>query len=382
MKRTAFVTGATGFLGAYFTVHLLRQGFRVIALARNASERGLGSTINRINEQHSGSGLDLATDFVSVEGDVRAANCGLSPCDAKEIATGATEIWHFAAAFEDSGDGDDTVFETNVGGTDNLLTFLKDCQATIRLNFVSTAYASPVENGVAIEKLVGPEHARASKSNAYEQSKAEAERRVVAFCETQGIEYRIFRPPIVAGESGCGSSLGYTGYQGVFRALYLLKRRLEINIGESFDNDLRLRVIADPGLPVNVVPVDFVTDAMWRLAETDVTASGIFNVTSQHAVKLETLFQAASSSLEVSGISLSTGHDFDVMPMTMAERLFRRRMKFQEPYFLTSNQFDSRNFRSFVAETGLPSPAVEEHYLARCNAYCLNAMELEFSASE
>ena len=67
--------------------------------------------------------------------------------------------------------------------------------------------------------------------------------------------------------------------------------------------------------------------------------------------------------------------------MTIAERLFRRRMKFQEPYFLTSNQFDSRNFRNFVAETELPSPACEGDYLERCNAYCLNAMEQEFSAT-
>ncbi|MBT3791111.1 MAG: NAD-dependent epimerase/dehydratase family protein [Alphaproteobacteria bacterium] len=381
MKRTALVTGATGFLGAYFTAHLLRQGFRVFALARNASERGLGSMILRINEQHSGPALDISSDFVAVEGDVRTQNCGLSECDAKEVAANVTDIWHFAAAFEDNGNGDNTVFETNVGGTVNLLAFLKNCKTSVRLNYVSTAYASPVENGVACEKLVDPEYTGASKSNAYENSKAEAERRVAALCGEEGIEYRIYRPPIVAGDSGSGSSLGYTGYQGVFRALYLLKRRLEINIGEFFDNDLRLRVIADPGLPVNVVPVDFVIESMWHLAETDVTASGIFNVTSQHAVKLETLFRAASESLGVTGISLSTDHDFDGMPMTIAERLFRRRMKFQEPYFLTSNQFDSRNFRNFVAETELPSPACEGDYLERCNAYCLNAMEQEFSAT-
>ncbi|MBT5918287.1 MAG: hypothetical protein HOH26_07140, partial [Alphaproteobacteria bacterium] len=205
--------------------------------------------------------------------------------------------------------------------------------------------------------------------------------RVSEFCDKRELEYRIFRPPIVAGESGSGSSLGYTGYQGVFRALYLLKRRLEINIGEDFDNDLRLRVIANPALPVNVVPVDFVVNSMWRLAESVRTANGLFNITSRSAVNLDALFKAASQSLGVFGISLSTKHDFDAEPLTMAERLFRRRMKFQEPYFLTSNQFDSSKFRDHVAESDLPSPACEPEYLARCNKYCLEAMELEFMAT-
>ena len=381
MKRTALVTGATGFLGAYFTAHLLRQGFRVFALARNASERGLGAMINRINEQHSGPTLDLSSDFVSVEGDVRALNCGLSESDAKEIATNVTDIWHFAAAFEDNGNGDNTVFETNVGGTENLLAFLKNCKTSVRLNYVSTAYASPVENGIAWEKLVDPEYSDVSKNNAYENSKAEAERRVARLCGKEGIEYRIYRPPIVAGESGSGSSLGYTGYQGVFRALYLLKRRLEINIGEFFDNDLRLRVIADPGLPVNVVPVDFVVDAMWHIAELDQSAHGIFNVTGAHGVELSRLFEVASDSLKVSGIKLSTEHDFEALPITMAERLFRRRMKFQEPYFLRSSEFDTSNFRQFVAESRLPSPTCDTSYLNRCNQFSLEGMEQEFSGN-
>ena len=381
MKRTAFVTGATGFLGAFFTVHLLQQGFRVYALVRNASERSLSPVINQINHQLSGPALNLSDNFFCVDGDVRIANCGLSDGDATRIAGEVTDVWHFAAAFEGSGNGDNSVFETNVGGTDNLLNFLLTCQTSVRLNYVSTAYASPVVDGIAWEDLAASESLNRSEKNVYENTKAEAERRVSEFCDKRELEYRIFRPPIVAGESGSGSSLGYTGYQGVFRALYLLKRRLEINIGEDFDNDLRLRVIANPALPVNVVPVDFVVNSMWRLAESVRTANGLFNITSRSAVNLDALFKAASQSLGVFGISLSTKHDFDAEPLTMAERLFRRRMKFQEPYFLTSNQFDSSKFRDHVTESDLPSPICEPAYLARCNKYCLEAMEQEFMAT-
>ena len=378
MNRTALVTGATGFLGAFFVALLLRKGVRVNALIRNASERSLLPTINNIGSLQADIPKDLRAGFSSFEGNVRDTDCGLSDTDLDRIIPETTDIWHFAAAFEERSNERGDVYATNVGGTDNLLNLLCRFDRFPRLNYVSTAYAAPVSDNIAYEHLSSPDD---QKGNVYEQTKAEAERRVVAFCEANGIEFRIFRPPIVAGESSSGLSLGQTGYQGVFRALYLLKRRLEINLGENFDHDLRLRVIADPDLRVNVVPVDFVVDAMWHIAELDQSAHGIFNVTGAHGVELSRLFEVASDSLKVSGIKLSTEHDFEALPITMAERLFRRRMKFQEPYFLRSSEFDTSNFRQFVAGSRLPSPTCDTSYLNRCNQFSLEGMEQEFSGN-
>ncbi len=376
MARTAFVTGATGFLGAFFTAQLLRQGLQVFALVRNAPERSLLPTIDRIGGTHRDFPKDPAASFTSIDGNVRASGCGLGECDAERIAATTTDVWHFAATFEDQSNGGGDVYATNVGGTENLLKYLESFKQPVRLNYVSTAYAAPVENGVAFERLSEPGDV---KGNQYEATKAEAERRIAKFCQARNLEFRIFRPPIVAGESGSGLSLGFTGYQGVFRALYLLTRRLEINIGPSFDRDLRLRVIADPSLPVNVVPVDFVTEAMWRIAESERSAGGIYNITSAHTVELATLFRSATESLKVDGITLSTNHDFEAQPITMAERLFRRRMKFQEPYFLRCSHFDTADFRRNVTESEMSSPMVEPDYLARCNQYCLDALAGEFA---
>jgi len=376
INRTAFVTGATGFLGAFFTVHLLRQGFQVIALVRNAAERSLLPTMEGIGASYPDYTAETLARFSAVDGNVRAVNCGLSNADAEHISATATDVWHFAATFDDQGKGNGDVFATNVGGTDNLLNFLSRSLQPVRLHYVSTAYAAPVESGMAYERLAEPQEAT---GNEYEMTKAEAERRVVAFCGANGIEHRIYRPPIVAGESTSGLSLGYTGYQGVFRALYLLRRRLEINIGVDFDRDLRLRVVADPELSVNVVPVDFVTAAMWRIAERDYSKGGIFNITTAHSVALAKLFDVASETLGVRGITLSTTHNFDHLPMTMAERLFRRRVQFQEPYFLSCNQFDTDSFRREISEQALPSPTCDSAYLARCNRYCLDDMKQEFA---
>lgn len=49
-KPTAFVTGATGFLGSHLTCLLLKQGYRVIAMRRNANSEGLFPKIHQYHQ--------------------------------------------------------------------------------------------------------------------------------------------------------------------------------------------------------------------------------------------------------------------------------------------------------------------------------------------
>lgn len=379
MKRTALVTGATGFLGAFFTQHLLRHGIPVVALIRNAAERSLLPTLHQISQAQGGfpeGGVGL---FSAIDGNVCERGLGLADGQWDELRSRVTDIWHFAAAFDDQGRGGNIVRDTNVGGTQNLLDFVVACEQPLNFNMVGTAYAAPVIDNIGYERLCDSSEPR---SNVYETTKVEAENLTSQICHERNIAFRIFRPPIVTGDSVSGMSLGYTGYQGIFRALYLLKRRLEVNLGSGFDGDLQLRVNANPELPISVVPVDFVTEAMYRSAETDRSKNEIFNITSEQTAKLSTLFSMAAQTLGVSGIHLSTKHDFETKPMTMAERLFRRRIEFQAPYFLRNIIFDNSNFRRIVPSTVVPSPMPDDDFLMRCNRYCLSVMEQEFDLDD
>mgnify|MGYP000335379599 CR=1 FL=1 len=121
MNRTALVTGATGFLGAFFVALLLRKGVRVNALIRNASERSLLPTINNIGSLQADIPKDLRAGFSSFEGNVRDTDCGLSDTDLDRIIPETTDIWHFAAAFEERSNERGDVYATNVGGTSEIV---------------------------------------------------------------------------------------------------------------------------------------------------------------------------------------------------------------------------------------------------------------------
>jgi dihydroflavonol-4-reductase len=96
----ALVTGATGFIGGNLVRELLKQGYQVRALVRKAS--------NHKNIQ----GLDIEVAF----GDLRDRECldrALEGCDV---------LFHVAASYTFWTPDPRVIYETNVKGTENILT--------------------------------------------------------------------------------------------------------------------------------------------------------------------------------------------------------------------------------------------------------------------
>ena len=379
MSRTFFVTGATGFLGAFFASQVLQQGHRVVALVREGSTERLVATLGRIAEP---AARRLEGSFASlriVEGDVRTPGIGLGDAGLAELAGEVTDIWHFAALFGSGERERAHIVETNVAGTEHVLDLAERCHRLSSFNLLSTAFAAPVFGDVAYERL---SRASEEKENVYEWSKSEAERTASERLGERGIPIRIFRPSIVIGRSSDGMSLGYAGYMGVFRALFLLRRRLEINLEADFDKDLRLRLDADPELGLNVVPVDFVVEAMWAIAAHGDPGIAVYHITNDNTATLEVLFDDGARALGITGARLSRKHDYGARPKTTTEKLLHRRIEFQVPYMLRSMRFDTANFRRLVPIEALPAPVPDQAFMARCNSYCLAAMEREFEFAD
>jgi long-chain acyl-CoA synthetase len=146
----------------------------------------------------------------------------------------------------------------NVEGTREVIGFARECKALGRLErfvHVSTAYVAGKFEGTFRERQLD---AGQEFRNTYEQTKWEAEHIVR---EATDLEPAIARPSIVMGEAD-------TGWTPAFNVLYWPLR--------AFSRGLFQEIPALPSAHVDIVPVDFVADALVHLL--DVPDQGVFNL--------------------------------------------------------------------------------------------------------
>jgi len=169
----ALVTGATGFIGGNLVRELLQQGFQVRALARKDSSRRNISDLE----------IDVAI------GDLRdrtSLDHALEGCDV---------LFHVAAAYTFWTPDPAVIYETNVGGTENILAAAWDAGIQ-KIVYTST------ESTIGIEgHNLGSEETEAtldSLSGHYKKSKLLAERLALQMCQ-DGLPLTVVNPTMPVG---------------------------------------------------------------------------------------------------------------------------------------------------------------------------------------
>jgi thioester reductase-like protein len=145
----------------------------------------------------------------------------------------------------------------NVDGTGNVLDFCEACTNFKGLHYVSTAYVAGVRHGVVYEHelVVGQDF-----KNHYESTKFQAE--VWVRERMDRVPTTIYRPAIVVGDSRTGETQKFDG------PYYLLR-----TVSRSVRTNTPIPQFGRAGAPFNVVPVDFVVDAIAAVSG-DETAVG------------------------------------------------------------------------------------------------------------
>jgi thioester reductase-like protein len=243
-ESTILFTGFPGFIGARLIPRLLelRPGARFACLvqekfldAAHESVRALAATHPRTKGR-----LDL------VIGDITAPGLGMGESAARKLRKELTGAFHLAAVY-DLAVARDVALRINVEGTRNVLEFLGEAPRLSRLDYVSTAYVSGTAVGTYRETDLDVGQAF---KNHYEETKFLAELAVVE----SGLPHTIYRPGIVVGDSGTGETAKFDGPYFALHAMDLLPSPgLFIRIG-------------DGAAEVNLVPVDFVLEAIARLS--------------------------------------------------------------------------------------------------------------------
>ena len=334
-----FFTGFPGFIGTRVVRKLLEEDkkLRVAALVE-------GKMVERAREAADRIGVGDRIEIWA--GDIGERGLGLTKEQLDRLREETTVAYHLAAIYDLA-----VPFEiaelVNVEGTGNVLGLLADAKKLERLNYVSTAYVAGDRTGRVYEHelIMGQ-----GFKNHYESTKYRAEVWVREMMDN--VPTTIYRPAIVVGDSQTGETQKFDG------PYYMLR-----TISRAVGMNAPIAQFGKAGAPFNVVPVDFVVDALTataaepsavgetlHLVDPDpVTAAELARLLSQEYAHKDPSYRLPSKAVEVSLRSKTVRRAFSGVPR---EGIV---------YLNHPVKFDTRRADELLARGGLRCPRFEEY---------------------
>jgi thioester reductase-like protein len=260
---TVFLTGFPGFLGSALVDRLLDRYGAGDVLACLVQPRYRETAAARADALTAAD--SAAADEPTVvlhEGDITDPDLGLAPAAAETLRAETAEVFHLAAVY-DLGVDEAVGRAVNVRGTEHVLDLAADCPRLNRFHHVSTCYVSGRYDGVFTESMLREGQ---SFNNHYERTKHAAEVAVRSRM-AGGLPATVYRPAIAVGDSETGET---DKYDGPYYVLRLLLRQPRVAV-------LPLPPRADR-YEMNVVPRDYVVDAVAHLSGLDRSAGVVYQL--------------------------------------------------------------------------------------------------------
>ena len=235
-----FVTGATGFIGQFLVRKLLARGKPIYVLVRKGSLKKLDALRNEWGATEK--------DVIPVVGDLAKNNLGIADADLKKLKGKIEHFVHLAAIYDLKASAEDQQ-AANVEGTRHAV----QCAQALAVgcfHHVSSIAAAGLYDGVFREDMFAEAE---DLDHPYFKTKHDSEAIVRNECKRP---FRIYRPGFVVGDST-------TGYIDKIDGPYYFFKFIQ-----------RMRKLLPPWMPmigieggrINIVPVDYVADAMDFLA--------------------------------------------------------------------------------------------------------------------
>jgi thioester reductase-like protein len=349
------LTGGTGFLGMELLARYLERTDRPVftlvraADADEAKER-MRSTLRTLlgrSDVHMGR-------VTAVAGNIEREGLGLEGESRERLAERVSDIVHAAASISFSLPLGESR-RINVDGTRRLLEFAELCRERGGLrhfSYVSTAYVAGTHSGEFREDQleVGQDF-----RNAYERSKFEAEKLVRSYSDRLPIQ--VFRPSIIVGERP-------TGWTAAFNVLYAPLK--------AFSRGAYAALPARRSAPVDVVPVDYVADAVFELAngpgdevaeETYHLVAGRRATTVGHLVELSArYFGRKPPRLIPPTIYRRLIHPLAVRFASRKSRHALKKSEVYFPYFSMRVRYDDRRARSRLESAGIQVTPIDRYF--------------------
>jgi len=255
-----FVTGGTGFIGRFLVEKLLSRGEKIYLLVQEKSLDRYEKLLERLGA--------TSEEVIAVIGTLTEPNLGISDKDISTLKGDVTNFYHLAAIYDlyASAEVQEAV---NVEGTRNAVdaATLMDAKC---FQQVSSIAAAGLYKGTFREDMFS----EAEKlNNPYLKTKHESEKIVREECT---IPWRIYRPGMVIGHSQTGEIDKIDGPYYFFKMLQKIRGVLP----------QWMPTIGIEGGRLNIVPVDFIVDALDFISHADGEDNKCFHLTDPDPYKV------------------------------------------------------------------------------------------------
>lgn len=259
--QSALVTGYPNFVVKRLVERLTSEGQTCWVLCKSDFE------------EEARNHFDGNKDVRLISGDVVAMDLGLSGKEVKALRADVAMVYHLAGRYY-LGTKEEKMERVNVDGTRNLLAFAAELPSLERLVHYSTAFVAGNREGVIMEdELLWPQKFR----NAFESTKFKAER--IVRQNMDDLPISVVRPALVVGDSRTGEIDHMDGPHFFMHVLVNLPL------------DIHLPLLGKGVYPLNLVPVDFVVEAMVGIARDPRAVGKTFHLVDPNPLPSRAVFE-------------------------------------------------------------------------------------------
>ena len=328
-KRSILITGGTGILGSWILALALDRGLAPVVLMRDAT---MEQARQRLAAVLALPGLEHRLDEITIMlGDTCHPDLGLSAAQRQSLRADLGMVIHCAASISFNPKKDFELQQANVDGLCHMMALLEDTD--IPLYHVSTAYVAGMHSGRVLESEILDTPCK----NTYERTKREAEcifRDALASGRMRGA---IFRPSVIVGASRGGLISQFHNFYSILRMVDVIERG-QLPAGES------LRLQGNPESTLNLIPVDWVAEALWCIVDRDGASGQTYHLTNSNPCKLRELNEWATRTLRPAGSQMGFQSRLDG-EVTRAEEVANASLSLYRAYLQDEPIFDRSPLR-------------------------------------
>jgi len=266
IQKILLITGFPLITSRRLIVHIAqKQKYYIAMLVPPKFERAARSFIE---------GNHLKTNVRIVIGDIATMHLGFSSEEYRFLLKNVTDIYHLAAIYYPD-TSEEIIKRVNISGVRNIIQFVKDAEKIIPINYLSTCMVFENHSG-----LIPEEPVRRSKYSCFlYKSRSIAESIITS---ESNLNWRIFRAPLIGGDSLTGETEKLDGFYALLYLLLLTDMKIPIPI----PNNGRA--------PLNIIPIDYLIKVLYHISLKEESINKFFHIIDPHPVSIRNALELIS----------------------------------------------------------------------------------------